>query len=83
MSSYYLLRAFHRALGLPPHQYLMNVRIQRAQAMLSRRLPIARVAAACGFSDQSHLNRCFKRVLGVTPGRYRSNFVQDDDAPPP
>jgi AraC-like DNA-binding protein len=77
ISPFHLLRIFHATLGLPPHQYLLNLRIQRAQTRLARGESIAQVALECGFSDQSHLNRCFKRVLGITPGRYRSNFVQD------
>ncbi|HBZ55962.1 MAG TPA: AraC family transcriptional regulator, partial [Syntrophobacteraceae bacterium] len=50
--------------------------IRRARGMLSQGRPIAEVAQATGFSDQSHLTRHFKRILGVTPGQYR-NSVQD------
>lgn len=67
-----LLRLFQRAVGLPPHTYLIQVRVARAKALLSVGLPIAQVAHDTGFTDQSHLNRHFKRRVGVTPGQYAS-----------
>lgn len=66
-----LLRAFARAYGLPPHAWLVQARVRRAQALLREGLPPGEVAAAVGFADQSHLTRHFKRVLGITPGCYR------------
>jgi AraC-like DNA-binding protein len=66
-----LLRAFGRAHGLPPHAWLVQARVRRAQRLLREGLAPAEVALACGFADQSHLNRHFKRLLGVTPGAYR------------
>ena len=65
-----LLRAFRSAYGLPPHAYLTNLRVQRARAMLDDGLRPADVAARVGFTDQSHLNRHFKRIVGVPPGAY-------------
>ncbi len=65
-----LLRVFRQAVGLPPHAYLVQVRVSRAKALLSTGLPIAQVAADTGFTDQSHLHRHFKRLVGVTPRQY-------------
>jgi AraC-like DNA-binding protein len=65
-----LLRSFRREVGLPPHAYLVQVRVTRAKAMLSLGVPIAQVAADTGFTDQSHLTRHFKRLVGVTPRQY-------------
>jgi len=65
-----LLRVFQRQLGLPPHTYLIQVRVARAKEMLANGLPISQVAFDTGFTDQSHLNRHFKRLVGVTPGQY-------------
>ena len=65
-----LLRAFRSAYGLPPHAYLTNLRVQRARTMLDAGLRPADVAARVGFTDQSHLNRHFKRIVGVPPGAY-------------
>jgi AraC-like DNA-binding protein len=65
-----LLRAFRAAYGLPPHAYLTNLRVQRAREMLDSGLRPAEVAARAGFADQAHLNRHFKRIVGVPPGAY-------------
>jgi AraC-like DNA-binding protein len=67
-----LVRGFSRAYGLPPHAWLLQERVRRAQALLRAGRPIAEVAAEVGFADQSHLTRRFRQVVGVTPGRYRA-----------
>jgi transcriptional regulator GlxA family with amidase domain len=70
LSPYYLVRAFHKEIGIPPHKYQTVVRINRARKLLSLGIAISEVAVRTGFCDQSHLNRCFKKTLGVTPGKY-------------
>jgi AraC-like DNA-binding protein len=70
LSPYYLVRAFHKQVGVPPHQYQTNIRVLRARRLLRSGTPISEVAITSGFCDQSHLNRCFKSTLGTTPGRY-------------
>jgi AraC-like DNA-binding protein len=70
LSPYYLVRVFHKHVGVPPHQYQKNVRVLRARKLLASGAPISDVACLAGFYDQSHLNRCFKTTLGITPGRY-------------
>lgn len=65
-----LLRVFRQELGLPPHSYLVQVRVMRAKELLAAGVPIAQVAYDTGFTDQSHLNRHFKRLVGATPGQY-------------
>jgi AraC-like DNA-binding protein len=72
LSSPYLNRAFARAVGLPPHRYQTQLRIDRAKALLAAGLPRRAVASETGFADQSHFGRHFKRLVGVTPGRYRA-----------
>ncbi|RJL31222.1 AraC family transcriptional regulator [Bailinhaonella thermotolerans] len=72
-----LLRAFKAVTGLPPHAYLNQLRVRRARELLDAGLPPARVAAEVGFADQAHLTRHFKRALGVPPGAYQRNIVQD------
>lgn len=68
ISPSYLIRQFKQATGLAPHQYLVQRRVQRARELLAAgTLPIGAVAAAVGFADQSHLDRHFKRLLGVSP----------------
>lgn len=66
----HLVRAFTAAFGIAPHQYVMARRVDRARQLLLDGRPPAEVASAVGFYDQSHLTRHFKRVVGITPGRY-------------
>ena len=70
LSPYHLVRVFHRRYGVPPHKYQTIVRTHLARRLLISGEAISDVAYETGFCDQSHLNRCFKRILGVTPGRY-------------
>ena len=65
-----LMRDFKRRFATTPHAFLLTLRVERARELLARGSNIAEVALACGFSDQAHLTRCFKRVVGVTPGEY-------------
>ena len=70
LTRFELVRRFRQQTGLTPHAFQVNLRIARARLMLGAGEPIARVAAACGFADQSHLTRTFRRAVGVTPGRF-------------
>ena len=72
MSPYHFSRLFKESTGLAPHQYVIERRVQRAKELLSNTaLPIAEIAFLCGFAHQSHLNRHFKRLLGVNPKALR------------
>lgn len=66
-----LLREFRRRVGLPPHAFVLRLRVDRARALLARGQGVAEVAHALGFADQSHLSRVFKRNVGVSPAAYR------------
>lgn len=70
ISPFHLLRTFHEVIGLPPFEYQTQLRISQAKRLLRDGWSIAAVAAETGFADQSHLTRHFKRVVGVTPGKY-------------
>jgi AraC-like DNA-binding protein len=61
---------FTKQVGLPPHVYLNQVRVNRAKQLLADGQPIALVAYETGFADQSHLTRHFKRLFGLTLGQY-------------
>jgi AraC-like DNA-binding protein len=67
----HLVRAFSGAYGIAPHQYLMSRRVGRARRLLLEGRAPGEVAAVTGFFDQAHLTRHFKKLVGVTPGRYR------------
>ncbi len=70
----YLISLFKTATGMPPHQYLIARRLEHARRMMSRRQSLCAVAAATGFTDQSHLTRHFKRTFGITPGAYQRDL---------
>jgi AraC family transcriptional regulator len=74
LNSYYFARQFKAAAGLPPHQYLILRRVERAKQILQAgtTLSLAEVALRAGFSDQSQLSHHFKRLVGVTPGQFRT-----------
>lgn len=75
----HLVRAFSAAFGIAPHQYLMSRRVSLARRLLLDGRPPGEVAGATGFYDQSHLTRHFKRVWGVTLGRYARTGRADRD----
>jgi AraC-like DNA-binding protein len=74
LSPYYLLRAFRAEVGMPPYAYLESVRIRHTQRLIKAGMSLAEVAAAVGFSSQSHMSRLFKKIIGVTPGQYAQHF---------
>lgn len=67
-------RRFKKLQGLPPEEFRLLSRLNDARRLLRAGNPIAAVAAETGFSDQSHLGRCFRRFFGATPGRYRDGL---------
>lgn len=79
LSAYYLVRVFHKHVGVPPHQYQKNIRVLKARKLLASGAPISEVAYRAGFCDQSHLNRCFKTTLGVSPGKYVAHSSQREE----
>ena len=63
--------AAREATGLAPHQYLIQIRVERARQLLAEGAVPSLAAAMTGFADQSHLTYHFKKHLGITPGKYR------------
>lgn len=70
LSRYHFLREFKSAVGLPPHVYRVQRRIEAARDLLGKRVPFAEIALTTGFSDQSHFSNTFKKYTGTTPGQY-------------
>jgi len=65
-------RAFLKAFRKSPHRYVTERRVARARRLLEQgELPLSEVALAAGFSSQSHMTTVFKRITGLSPGRYR------------
>ncbi|MEL6188797.1 MAG: AraC family transcriptional regulator, partial [Myxococcota bacterium] len=76
MSRFHFCRQFRRSTGLSPHQYQLRIRVERAQELMSRspERSLAQIALECGFYDQAHLTRVFRRYVGETPGRFRAQL---------
>ncbi|WP_066636243.1 helix-turn-helix domain-containing protein [Bordetella sp. H567] len=71
-SPYHFARAFKTSMGLPPHRYVMLLRVQQAQSLLvAGPLSVAHVAHACGFASSQHMATAFRRMIGTTPTEYR------------
>jgi AraC-like DNA-binding protein len=73
LSSFHLVRVFRAEVGLPPHAFLEQVRVNRARRLMQQGMTLSEVAFATGFTDQSHFTRHFKKMAGVTPGQYQKS----------
>jgi AraC family transcriptional regulator len=77
LSPSHFINSFKQTLGVTPHQYLLKIRIERAKEKLQRSsLPLSEIAYELGFTDQSHFSRHFKKITGMSPLKWKQNFVQ-------
>ena len=68
----HVARMFRTELGMPPHRYLISLRVDKARRLLEKTsMSIAEIAYECGFSHQEHLTRLFRRHCATTPAAYR------------
>ena len=75
LSEYHFARMFRQSFGLPPHQYLLARRLDRAKSLLrGSALAVGEIALMCGFSSASHFNQRFRQAMGAAPGDYRQAF---------
>jgi AraC family transcriptional regulator len=73
VSPFHFARLFRRTVGVPPHQFVLRLRVHRAIALAkSRRRSLAQIAAECGFHDHAHLTHAFRKVLATTPSEFFS-----------
>ncbi|WP_031482333.1 AraC family transcriptional regulator [Maridesulfovibrio frigidus] len=77
LSPFHFVRVFEKQLGITPHAFLMQARVNHSKKLITSSKRLADIAAECGFSDQSHLTRQFRRQFGITPGKYRK-IVQNN-----
>jgi transcriptional regulator GlxA family with amidase domain len=76
LSVSHFARAFRQSVGMPPHRWLLNRRIEHAQELLGNpQLSLADIALACGFSDQSHFTRMFAASMQISPGLWRRKKI--------
>ncbi|HET8984761.1 MAG TPA: helix-turn-helix transcriptional regulator [Trueperaceae bacterium] len=74
LSPFRLNRVFRQEVGLPPHAFQVQVRIERARSRIAAGWSLTDVALDAGFNDQSAFTHQFKRYVGVTPGRYARGY---------
>lgn len=71
LSAGHFARRFKVSTGVPPHKYLMRLRVERAKRMLRGGESLTEIALACGFAHQEHMTRIFRQQMGVTPAAFR------------
>ncbi|MDE6600846.1 MAG: AraC family transcriptional regulator [Lachnospiraceae bacterium] len=75
MSPYHMIRQFKAVCGLTPHQFQIQCRIRRGQKLLEEGKSVTEAAYATGFCDQSHFDRCFHRIVRLTPSAYKAHTL--------
>ncbi len=71
LSPWQVLRRFRHQCGLPPHQWLTHLRLERALPRVLKGQPLSEIALSLGFYDQAHFSRLFRRTYGLPPARLR------------
>ncbi len=71
ISPFHLIRKFKKMYGLTPHQFQIQCKVRKAQKLLEEEKSICEVTYDAGFCDQSHMDRCFQKIVGLTPKEYR------------
>lgn len=74
ISKFHFSRLFKKSMGLSPHQYVMQQRIELAKQLLTKAdRPISDIALDCGFNSHAHLGKYFRYYVGMTPKTYRQS----------
>lgn len=82
MDMYSFAKWFKKSHGMPPHQYLLAARIEKAKGLLAASAePLVSIALKCGFSSQSHFCAVFARAVSTSPGDYRANRGRSSTQP--
>ena len=73
ISPYHMIRQFKSVCGLTPHQFQIQCRVRKAQKILEEGKSVTEAAYATGFCDQSHFDRCFRKIVRLTPSEYKQS----------
>lgn len=76
VSKYYFIRKFKKSVGMTPHQFCIQNRIRKSQGMLDGKRTISEIAVEMGFYDQSHFDRAFRRIVGISPSEYADSKIR-------
>ena len=76
ISPYHMIRQFRVVCGLTPHQFQIQCRVRKAQRLLEQGESVTEAAYATGFCDQSHFDRCFQKIVRLTPREYQRCLLQ-------
>lgn len=74
ISPYHMIRQFKAACGLTPHQFQIQCRVRKAQKLLKTGKSVTEAAYVSGFCDQSHFDRCFRKIVRLTPSEYKKSI---------
>ncbi len=78
LSVSHFCRAFKESFGTTPHMYIIRLRLELAQRLMqTTQEPLSQIALACGFADQAHLSKLFRRYVGETPNAWRRRNFTD------
>lgn len=76
MSRYHFSRLFKQSMGVSPYHYVLQQRVERAKQLLKQKeLSITDIALECGFANQTHLNKHFRQLTGMSPTTYRASLL--------
>ena len=82
-NKYYIAHAFKRETGMSLHHYIAEKRIEHALTLLMQGTPVHRAATACGYADDAHFIRAFKKKYGLPPKKYcRFHGERGEETPP-
>ena len=70
VSKYYLIRKFKNCIGMTPHQFCIQNRIRKSQGLLDAEKTVGEISAEMGFYDQSHFDKAFRKIVGISPSEY-------------
>ena len=80
ISPFHLIRKFKKMYGLTPHQFQIQCKVRKAQKLLEEEKSVCKVTYDAGFCDQSPLDRCFQKIVGLTPKEYKEASTSKSDS---